>query len=106
MTPLLNPSSLFAFVINDPNTVPSTNPKLTTCFEDVAGLPTTILSAGIPLFIIYWTDVPVKSPPDEINNWLSVVYNHVFCLCIQHEGQNDVLLESRLANSFQWFYAD
>jgi hypothetical protein len=34
----------------------------------VAGLPTTIFFNGIPLFIIYKTDVPLKVPVALVNN--------------------------------------
>ena len=59
MKPVHQPKSLYACIAQFPRLTESTYPLFTTSCR-LAGLPTTILFDGTPLFIIYYTEVPGK----------------------------------------------
>lgn len=63
-----NALSLYALSAASPNTTKSIHPEAALLI--VTGLPTIIFRPGTPLFIIYFTDVPVKYPPEFIKSKL------------------------------------
>lgn len=64
ITPPNQPNSVYALLTHDPKSVDSTAPVLEASAA-VTGLPITIFFAGIPLAMIYFTEVPEKNEPED-----------------------------------------